>query len=286
MTLPGPPRYGVVGHPIAHSLSPQIHAAFAQQTGVVLAYDRIDAPLDGFASTVQAFFGAGGRGLNVTVPFKLEAFAWCDGRVSERARRAGAVNCLRVAADGVHGDNTDGVGLVDDLRRLLADAGRSLIGARILLLGAGGAARGVLAPLAASGADTIVVAARNVAKAEALVAKQDDACIEARLEARPMDAIDAAFDLVVNATSASLGGGTLALPSSVLGRAHLVYDMMYGAGPTPFLVEAARAGAVETADGLGMLVGQAAESFSIWHGVRPATAPVLAMLRATLAAPR
>lgn len=282
MTLSGPPRYGVVGHPVAHSLSPQIHAAFSRQTGVALAYDRIDAPLDGFASTVAAFFGEGGRGVNVTVPFKLEAFAWCGGRVTERARRAGAVNCLRVAADGVHGDNTDGVGLVDDLRRLLDDAGRSLNGARVLLLGAGGAARGVLAPLAASGADAIVVANRNVAKAEALVAAQDDP----RIEARALEAIDEAFDLVVNATSASLDGGTLPVPTSVLGRARLVYDMMYGAAPTPFLVAAARAGAAATADGLGMLVGQAAESFSIWHGVRPATAPVLAMLRASLAASR
>lgn len=280
MTLSGPPRYGVVGHPVAHSLSPQIHAAFSQQTGVALAYDRIDAPPDAFASTVQAFFDAGGRGVNVTVPFKLEAFAWCGECVTARARRAGAVNCLRVADDGVHGDNTDGVGLVDDLLRVLAATGRSLTGTRILLLGAGGAARGVLAPLAKSGASAIVVANRNVAKAEALVAAQDDA----RIEARALDGLDDAFDLVVNATSASLGGETVAVPSSVLGRAHLVYDMMYGAGPTPFLVQAMRAGAVETVDGLGMLVEQAAESFRLWHGVRPSTAPVLAALRTMLAA--
>ena len=277
-----PPRYGVVGNPVAHSLSPQIHAAFARQTGVALVYERIVAPLDGFVTTVQAFIDDGGRGVNVTVPFKLEAFAWCGDRVSARARRAGAVNCVGVDAAGVHGDNTDGVGLVDDLRRLLALSGGSLHGARILLLGAGGAARGVLGPLAESGPAAIVVVNRNVAKAEALAAAQDDA----RIEARALDDVDGAFDVVVNATSASLGGDVLAVPPAVLGRARLVYDMMYGAAPTPFLADAAKAGAGLTADGLGMLVEQAAESFFVWHGVRPNPAPVLDAMRATLAATR
>jgi len=282
MTVLAPPRYGVVGNPVAHSLSPQIHAAFAQQTGIALAYERILAPLVGFVPTVQSFFDDGGRGVNVTVPFKLEAFAWCAERVSARARRAGAVNCLRVGADGVHGDNTDGVGLVDDLRRLLAASGRSLQGARILLLGAGGAARGVLGPLAEIGPQAIVVVNRSVAKAEALVAAQGDA----RIAACALDAVDDAFDVVVNATSASLGGDPLAVSAAVLGRAHLVYDMMYGSVPTPFLLDAERAGATTTADGLGMLVEQAAESFFIWHGVRPTTAPVLHALRAALVSPR
>ncbi len=270
-------RYGVVGHPVAHSLSPQIHAAFAQQTGIDLQYRRILAPLDGFIATAETFFDEGGRGINVTVPFKLEAFAWCGERVTARARRAGAVNCVAVDAEGLHGDNTDGAGLVDDLQRLL---GRSLAGSRLLLLGAGGAARGVLGPLLTTGLRSIAIVNRDHAKAVALAD-------EPRLEARSLDSIGGeAFDVVVNATSASLGGAALTLPSDVLGNARLVYDMMYGAEPTPFLLEAERAGAHATADGLGMLVEQAAESFFVWRGVRPRTEAVRATLRATLQASR
>ena len=276
------PRYGVVGNPIAHSLSPRIHAAFAEQTGQVLVYERVLAPLDGFLRTAQDFFVAGGRGINVTVPFKLEARALCGARVSPRAAVAGAVNCIAADEGGIHGDNTDGVGLVNDLSRILRTTDRSLTGSRLLLLGAGGAARGVLGPLVDAGPRSIVVVNRDAAKAEALV--RDHASI-VPVEARTLEAIgDEPFDIVVNATSASLGGAPLALPSHVSGNAHLVYDMMYGAAPTPFLEQAARAGATVTADGLGMLVEQAAESFLIWRGVRPQTGPVRDALRALLEA--
>jgi shikimate dehydrogenase len=233
-------RFAVVGNPVAHSLSPQIHAAFARQTGREVEYLRILAPHDGFVATAQRFLDDGGRGINVTVPFKLEARAWCGERVSARAMQAGAVNCVRVDDDGVFGDNTDGVGLVDDLRRLLAQHGLALDGARILLLGAGGAARGVIGPLVDAGPRSLVLVNRDRAKAEALAAASSAAAVVVRT----LDTLDGeVFDVVVNATSASLGGAALVLPATLLSRAHLVYDMMYGATATAFLVEAARAGA-------------------------------------------
>lgn len=275
---PSPPtrRYAVIGHPVAHSRSPEIHAAFARQTGRAIDYRRVLAPLDAFAATVAAFVADDGGGFNVTVPFKLEAFALCGDRVTERARRAGAVNCVRCDGDALHGDNTDGIGLVVDLQRLAADGGFALRGARLLLLGAGGAARGVLGPLLDLAPTEIVIANRDAARALALVA----AFASPALAARPFDALEGPFDVVINATSVGLGDASLPLPARLFRDVRLAYDLMYAADATPFLRAARDGGAAMVADGLGMLVEQAAESFTIWQGVRPETAPVRALLRA------
>lgn len=266
-------RYAVIGHPVAHSLSPRIHALFAAQLGEAIDYGRLLAPLDGFAAAVDRFVVDGGAGLNVTVPFKLDAHALCGSRVAARARRAGAVNWLAFDADGPRGDNTDGTGLVIDLQRVL---GRSLAGVRVLLVGAGGAARGVLGPLLDAGPQDVQLVNRDPAKAEALAALFDGAT------ATTFDALrDRRFDVVVNATSASLADAGLPLPPAVFVDA-FAYDLMYGAEPTRFVIDARRAGAVATADGLGMLVEQAAESFRLWRGTMPETAPVRDALRASL----
>jgi len=273
-------RYGVVGHPVAHSLSPQIHAAFALQTGMAMEYVRVWSALDRFAATIASFFAAGGRGLNVTLPFKLEAHDACDRR-SDRAVRAGAVNWLRFDDGILFGDNTDGIGLVRDLDRLLGASGRALSGARILLLGAGGAARGVLGPLVDRAPRVLVVANRDCARAAALVSASAATAV---VEARSFDGVgDEPFDVIVNATSASLADRSIPLSRSVFAHAALAYDMMYGAVPSRFLVDAQRAGAAATADGLGMLVEQAAESYFLWRGTRPETEPVLRSLRASIA---
>ena len=264
-----PDRYAVIGNPVAHSKSPQIHAAFAQQTGEDIAYGRIEAPLEGFEAAVAAFRSGGGRGLNVTLPFKEQAFRIAAG-VSPRARAAEAVNTLRFTASGIEGDNTDGVGLVRDLQDNL---GVPLAGLRLLIAGAGGAAQGVLLPLREAGVVSIVVANRTAARARALAARFADVrgCGYSELAGE-------SFDLVVNATSAGLAGEAPPLPKGLLVAGGLGYDMVYGRD-TPFLAWARAAGA-RTADGLGMLVEQAAESFFIWRGVRPDTAPVLRALRA------
>ncbi|WP_143893763.1 shikimate dehydrogenase [Tepidimonas sediminis] len=274
-------RYAVIGHPVGHSKSPLIHALFAQATGQALAYTAIEAPLDGFAATVDAFRAAGGRGLNVTLPFKLEACAYAD-EVSERARVAGAANALAFDGGRCRADNFDGVGLVRDLQ---VNLGQPLAGRRVLVLGAGGAARGALQPLLQAGPDAVVVANRSVAKAEALVAalqalglgrEKLAACGYADLAGQPP------FDVVINATAASLGGEPLPLPSGVFAPVTLAYDMVYGQGLTPFLRQARAAGAGRLADGLGMLVEQAAESFAWWRGVRPDTRPVIERLATPL----
>lgn len=262
-------RYAVFGHPIAHSKSPLIHAAFARQTGQDMRYEAILAPQDGFAASVAAFIAAGGRGANVTVPFKEEAFRMADS-LSARAQRAGAVNTLSFAAGTIHGDNTDGAGLVADLTRNL---GRTLAGRRILLLGAGGAARGVIEPLLDQEPAALVIANRTVARAQTLAELFDRGVL-----ACGFDTLDGAFDLVINATAASLAGERPPLSATVFAAGSLAYDMMYGRA-TPFL-DFARAHGAATADGLGMLVEQAAEAFFVWRGVRPATAPVIAELRA------
>ena len=298
-----PDRYAVVGNPIAHSRSPGIHARFAAQTGQAIVYDRLLAPFEGFAATVRAFAAAGGRGLNVTVPFKVEACALAT-RLSERARAAGAVNTLGFDADGTWGDNTDGVGLVRDLHRLAVP----LAGATVVLLGAGGAARGVALPLLEAGVRRLVVANRTVARAQALVADLRQALPPARaqaLSACSLDALALAVDgddgpagperagvepagleplVIVNATSAGLEGEAVALPPGLFARTALAYDMVYGAEPTGFMRMAQAQGAVAVADGLGMLVEQAAESFRLWRGVMPDPAPVLAAVRAELLA--
>lgn len=271
-------RYCVFGNPVAHSKSPFIHGEFARLTGQALSYEARLAPLEGFAPALQAFLMEGGRGCNVTVPFKEEAWRLAEVR-SPRAEKAGAVNTLLPGKDGrLYGDNTDGVGLVRDL---VQNAGYALAGRRVLVLGAGGAVRGVLGPLLAGKPARLVVANRTLEKAMALASLFRD---EGPVEACSSDALAGqSFDLVVNGTSASLQGECLALPAGLLARDALVVDMMYGAAPTPFLAWAAAEGAA-TRDGLGMLVEQAAEAFFLWRQVRPPTAPVLADLRARLGA--
>ena len=260
-------RYAVIGNPVAHSLSPRIHALFAAQTGEDVVYEAIQAPLDGFVATVRDFMAAGGRGANVTVPFKEEAHRLAD-RLSPRAEAAGAVNTLAFDADGVFGDNTDGVGLIDDLRDNL---GISLEGRRILLLGAGGAARGVLLPLLESGPATLTIANRTPGKARQLAAAF------AGTEACEFSALAGQYDVVINATSASLQDAALPLSPAVFAPDALAYEMLYGR-KTPFMTLAQQAGA-RVADGLGMLVEQAAAAFRVWRGCRPETAPVLEALR-------
>ena len=261
-------RYAVFGHPIAHSKSPQIHAAFARQTGEDVVYEARLAPLDGFADSVAQFIAAGGRGANVTVPFKEEAFKLAN-RLSPRAQRAGAVNTLVFDVEGIAGDNTDGAGLVADLTRNL---NRSLAGKRILLLGAGGAARGVIEPLLEQQPAALVIANRTLGRAQELAELFGHG-----ITACSFDAADAPFDIVINATAASLAGELPPLSSRIFTPNTLAYDMMYGRD-TPFLSFARTHGAA-TADGLGMLVEQAAEAFYVWRGVRPDTAPVIAALR-------
>ena len=273
-------RYAVVGNPVAHSRSPSIHAQFAQQTGQDIRYERLLAPLDGFVVTVDAFRAAGGRGLNVTVPFKLEAFDYARRR-SPRAEAAGAVNTLAFDADGVFGDNTDGVGMVRDIQERL---GFRLEGARVLLAGAGGAARGVLLPLLQSGVASIRIANRTAARAADLARL----CGDVRVSACGFDALaapdagDGAFDLIVNATSTGLQDAAPPIPARSYRGLRLAYDMVYGARPTPFMRIAAEHGCPEVCDGLGMLVEQAAESFFVWRGVRPQTGAVLGRLRAEI----
>ena len=262
-------RYAVFGHPIAHSKSPQIHVAFARQTGQDMTYEAILAPLDGFTDSVAQFVAAGGRGANVTVPFKEEAYKLAN-RLSPRAQRAGAVNTLSFDTNGILGDNTDGAGLVADLTRNL---NRTLAGKRILLLGAGGAARGVIEPLLEQQPATLVIANRTVSRAQELAE-----LFECGVTACSFDAADTPFDIVINATAASLAGELPPLSPSIFTPDTLAYDMMYGRD-TPFL-SFARAHGAATADGLGMLVEQAAEAFFVWRGVRPDTAAVIASLRA------
>ena len=267
-------RYCVIGNPVAHSKSPQIHAAFARQTGQQLDYERCLAPLDGFAATVRALVAAGYQGANVTVPFKLEAAALAA-TLSTRALAAGAVNTLVLSDGRIHGDNTDGAGLVNDILR---NAGVGIGGARVLLLGAGGAARGAILPLLEQGPQQLVIVNRTAATAQDLAISFSSHGVP--VEACTFDALDGRFDIVINATSASLAGALPPLPPVVFGAGTLALDMMYGADPTPFMRFAAAHGA-GTRDGLGMLVEQAAEAFFVWRGVRPLTTAVLAAMRAS-----
>ncbi len=277
----GPDRYGVIGQPIAHSKSPWIHSQFAAQTGQDMVYERVPSPHDGFVATVTRFARDGGFGLNVTLPFKLEAFAFAS-RHSERAAQAGAVNTLRFDQEGVYGDNTDGVGLIRDLHRLAQGEGFGLEGLAILVIGAGGATQGILAPLLETRPERIVIANRDTAKADSLVARFGGRA--QHLSVARLDGLTSErFDLVLQATAAGVLGETLELPTALIGASRLVYDLAYGDGPvhasTPFLQRACEQGARLTSDGLGMLVEQAAESFLLWRGVRPETASVLGRLR-------
>jgi shikimate dehydrogenase len=271
-----PDRYAVIGNPVAHSKSPQIHAAFANQTGEDIEYARLLAPLDGFRAAVDNFRNGGGKGLNVTLPFKLEAAALATS-LTERARQAGAANFLRFDGGEIAADNTDGAGLLRDLTHNL---GFDPAGARILIAGAGGAARGVLLPLLQAGPALLAVVNRTPQRAREL----ERACAASAGKTRLLsggfaDINQQRFDLVINATSAGIDGGLPVLPEQVFGAASLAYDMMYGEGDTPFMAYALRHGAARAADGLGMLAEQAAESFFLWRGARPDTADVLAMLR-------
>jgi shikimate dehydrogenase len=272
--------YCVMGNPVEHSRSPWIHARFAALTGQQLTYGKRLVALDGFAAGVQAFRAAGGRGCNVTVPFKFEAAALVSRR-SARAALAGACNTLRFDGDVILGDNTDGVGLVTDLQH---NAGQALAGRDLLLVGAGGAAAGVLGPLVEARPRRIVVANRTPEKARALVASHATlaAANEVELAASGL-ALGAAFDVVVNATASSLGAAQVPVAGSVLKPGALAYDMMYGPAAQGFLAWAREHGAGGR-DGLGMLVEQAAEAFWFWRGVRPPALQVLAELRQELAA--
>ncbi len=268
-------RYGVVGNPVAHSKSPQIHAQFAAQTGQQLVYERVLAPRDAFVNVIADLRQQGWRGVNVTVPFKEQAFALSQ-VLTDRAKAAQAVNTLSFDAGQIHGDNTDGAGLVFDLTHNLHC---TLAGARVLLIGAGGAARGVVKPLLDAGVPELVIANRTPEKAQYLTTQfSSNTTVKSALLAE----CTASFDIVINATSAGLANAAPALPAACLRaglqNGTLAYDMVYSQQPTVFMQWAARHGA-RTADGLGMLVAQAAESFFIWRGVRPDMAQVLAALR-------
>lgn len=285
-TVP-PERYLVVGNPIAHSRSPEIHAEFARQTAQSISYERHLIPIepaDSFARAVDKFAAAGGVGLNVTLPFKERAFAYAR-RHSDRALLAGAVNTLAIRAGAVYGDNTDGAGLVSDLQGRL---GVCLAGRSVLLLGAGGAARGVVMSLMQAGVAELTVANRSAARAEALVAQFNESLMlrdtgVARIRAVALEGAQRA-DLVINATSSGVLAGGLSLPPGLFRNCSLAYDCVYSARPTAFMQQARQGGADQTADGLGMLVEQAAESFWIWRGVRPLTAPVYRKLHASVTA--
>ena len=273
-------QYAVMGNPVRHSRSPRIHTLFAEQTAQNMDYTAIQVDLGGFPQAVGNFAAAGGKGLNVTVPFKQEAFALAETR-AERAQRAGAVNTLVLGGGPIHGDNTDGVGLVTDLGRNL---GLELAARRILVMGAGGAARGVLAPLLAEGPTQLVIVNRTPDRAVELAAAFAD--LGPVLGCGYPDLNGQHFDLIINATSASLQGDLPPLPDGLLAPGAAAYDMMYGAEPTPFMTWASAHGAAQVDDGLGMLVEQAAESFFIWRGVRPDTPVVIAQLRAEMAQER
>ena len=268
-----PDQYAVMGHPIAHSLSPRIHTLFAAQTGQNLEYRAILVELGGFAAAARAFRAAGGKGLNVTIPFKRDAWVFAD-LLSARAERAGAVNTLRFESTGVRGDNTDGPGLVRDLK---INHGYALAGRRILLLGAGGAARGVLQPLLAEKPAQLIIANRTPSKAAELALHFGDlglvsGCGFADLAGR-------SFDLIINATAAGMNDAVPPLPDGVLAAEGWCYDLVYGREPTAFVRWGWERGAAQSMDGLGMLVEQAAGAFQLWRGVWPETKPVIAALR-------
>jgi shikimate dehydrogenase len=275
-----PDRYAVMGHPISHSRSPQIHAQFARQCAQALTYEAIDvAPAD-FESAVRTFFADGGAGLNITLPFKQSAFELA-GELSLRARRAGAVNTLWKDVSGdLHGDNTDGAGLVRDL---VINHGLRIAGQRLLLLGAGGAARGVMGPLLELQPSQLLIANRTTSRATSLAAEFAGLATAHGVDCAIAGADSGvAFDLIINATSASLAGELPAMPLHAAGPHSVCYDMAYGSHETVFLKWARQQGAVRTLTGLGMLVEQAAEAFWLWRGVRPDTAAVMTTLVSAL----
>jgi shikimate dehydrogenase len=261
-------KYAVIGNPIAHSKSPQIHAEFAKQTGQDMAYKAILAPLDEFEITVRRLIDDGYKGINVTVPFKLQAFLLAD-RLSLLAQSAGAANTLILSRKNIQGHNTDGIGLINDISKNLCLA---LQGKRVLLLGAGGAAEGVFQPILEQKPILLVVANRTLDKAQKIVNKAPN-----KASASTFGAIQGQFDIVINATSTGLSDSALPISNSIFAEGCLSYEMMYGR-ETPFMQQAKENGA-QVADGLGMLVEQAAEAFYLWRGVRPETAPIIKMMR-------
>jgi len=271
-------RYVVAGNPVEHSQSPFIHAEFARQTGQVMEYGRLLWPLEGFEDSLRALVASGAKGCNITVPFKFEA-ARVATRLSARAALAQAANVLSFDAEGWRGDNTDGIGLVRDIEH---NAGVLLRGQRVLLIGAGGAAAGVLGPLLLAGPAEVVVANRTLHKAQVLVDRHRSAAAGALLRASTLADVGEGFYVVVNATASSLQGGAIPVSHQVLRPGALALDMMYGPASQGFLDWAAEHGATGR-DGLGMLVEQAGAAFALWRGVRPDTAPVLAALRARMA---
>lgn len=273
-------HYGVMGNPIGHSKSPMIHSMFAEQTGQKLSYEAILVEIDAFNQAVETFQTAGGKGLNVTVPFKLNAWERVDER-STHAELAGAVNTIVIREDNsLFGDNTDGVGLVRDIRDNL---GMTLAGKRILILGAGGAVRGVLGPILEENPGSVVIANRTPPRAEELAQAFTEF---GTISGCGFDGLEgSSFDIVINGTSASLKGEVPPLPNGLLSENALCYDMMYGAEPTAFMVWAEAHNSAHISDGLGMLVEQAAESFLIWRGVKPQTTPVIEAVREELSQP-
>ncbi|MBK9441996.1 MAG: shikimate dehydrogenase [Comamonadaceae bacterium] len=273
--------YCVMGNPIAHSQSPWIHSRFAELTGQDILYTKRHIPLDHFDQSIQTFVAEGGHGCNITVPFKFEAAALAT-HTSERGLLAQACNILTFNDGKIEADNTDGLGLVDDIEQ---NAGVSLRGKRVLLMGAGGAAAGVLGPLINAGPAHISVANRTVQKACDLVARHQALAIlqKVELQAHDLKGLEGEFDIIINGTASSLGGHDVPVDAQVLKSGALAYDMMYGAGAQDFMNWGRAHGAVPR-DGLGMLVGQAAEAFLIWRGVMPPARQVLDELRAKLAA--
>ena len=267
-------QYRVYGNPIKQSRSPYIHQEFAKQTNQVLAYQAELVDIDKFEHIVTQFADNGGKGANVTVPFKERAMKLCD-ELSERAKLAGAVNTLIFEQGRIIGENTDGIGLVQDL----INHDVNIEGASILLIGAGGAAKGVVLPLLEQQPQKVVIANRTVSKAESLVEQFDDERISA---SSLNETINHTFDIIINATSASLGGESLPIPNSVIHKNCVCYDMVYGKTDTVFMAEAKKLGSEKVIDGLGMLVGQAAESFNIWRKVKPDASSVLTKLRKEL----
>jgi shikimate dehydrogenase len=266
-------QYGVVGHPVAHSLSPFIHAMFARQTGQSMSYRLFDVAPEALQERIAAFFAQGGRGLNITLPYKMAAIERAN-ELTSRAQHAGAVNTLAMRKDGtILGDNTDGVGLTQDL---CVNQGIAVTRRRVLVIGAGGAVRGVLAPLLALAPEAIVIANRTADRAKALAAAFAQMGNVEGVGFRYI--AGGAYDLVINATSASLTGEIPDIPIAVIGPETFCYDMAYGKGDTPFVRWCLELGCRAAVSGWGMLVEQAAESFRLWRGVRPLTAPVLAAL--------
>jgi len=272
-----PDEYAVMGNPIAHSKSPQIHSLFANQTHQNIRYRAIQVDPGGFAQAVGNFFASGGKGLNITVPFKQEAWQLAS-ELSERARLAGAVNTMKpLPGGGIYGDNTDGIGLVCDL---IQNLGVTLSAKKLLLVGAGGAARGVIAPLLEQRPGQLTIVNRTMDRAHELVQHFSS---KGEIDAKSFATLEGEhFDVIINATSASLQGDLPPLPASTMIQSDIVYDMMYASEPTLFLKWAQQQGARKISDGLGMLVEQAAESFYIWRGVKPDTAPVITHIRDNL----